>query len=200
MIRMTSLIALAVLAAACQPQKTPEQIAAEQQAEAIQKMTAGMAAAFGQAGGSPADQQAAAQMAAGMIGAMAQSGASDMTPEEAAKAQAVLGAMASGKTHPAATAYLAGANKAFAIIGTVKDMSGIPAAKAQLAPVYAEMMGPSAQLKAMSQDERDIAMSASAMQWAALSMNAASLMMPLASNQPLAEAVGDLLDDMPSPE
>lgn len=197
MIRSISLVALAALVVACQPQKTPEQIAAEQQAAAIKQM----AEAFGQMGGlNPADQQAAAQAAAGMIGAMAQSGAADMTPEEAAKAQAVLGAMASGKVHPAATAYLAGANKAFAIIGTVKDMSGVAAAKAQLAPVYAEMMGPAAQLKAMTQDERDVAMGASAMQWAGLAMNAASLMMPLASNQPLAEAVGELLDGMPSPE
>ncbi len=43
MIRAASLIAIAILFAACQPQKTPEQIQAEQAAAALQQM----ATAFG---------------------------------------------------------------------------------------------------------------------------------------------------------
>ena len=50
MIRSSSLIALALLAAACQPQKTPEQIAAEQQAAAMKQFAEGMTKAFGQVG------------------------------------------------------------------------------------------------------------------------------------------------------
>ena len=94
MIRTTSLIAIAVLASACQPQKTPEQIAAEQQAEAMQEFAKGMASALGQTGpnGAQIDPNA---MAAAMAqaGAMASVVDPNMSAEDRAKLQAITGAI-----------------------------------------------------------------------------------------------------------
>ena len=51
--------------------------------------------------------------------------------------QAITCAMASGEVHPAASAWLAGANKAFVVLGKVTDVNSANAAKVQLAPIYA---------------------------------------------------------------
>lgn len=195
MIRLASLIAIAVLAAACQPQKTPEQIQAEQAAAALQQM----ATAFGANGqGGQVDPKAMAQ-------AMAQAGAiaamdPNMSPEERAKAQAITGAIASGNVHPAASAYVTGMDKAFTIVSGIKDDAGVEAAKPQLAAVYAQMAGPAAQLKAMNENDREVAFGSAYLQLAGFGMKMAGIMMPLSSNPELAEKVSDLLDQMPQPE
>jgi len=201
MIRTTSLIALVVFASACQPQKTPEQIAAEQQAEAMQEFAKGMASALGQTGPNAA-QIAPNAMAAAMAraGAMASVVDPNMSAEDRAKLQAITGAMASGQVHPAASAWLAGANKTVAILSNVKDVAAVNAAKVQLAPIYAEMAGPAAALGAMSEDQRDVAMGSALPQFMSMGMSMASLMTPLSTNPDLAEAVDDLLNDMPSPD
>ncbi|MDP3494575.1 MAG: hypothetical protein Q8R82_15800 [Hyphomonadaceae bacterium] len=198
MIRSSSLIALALMAVACQPQKTPEQIAAEQQAAAMKQFTEGMAKAFGQTGPDGTQLSPEAMAAAiAQAGAIASSVPSDMTAEERAKMQAITGAMASGKVHPAASAWLAGANKAFAVLGKVTDVNSANAAKVQLAPIYAEMAGPAATLDAMNEDERDVAMGAAMPQVMSMAMNAMSLMMPLSSKPEVSKLVEDMLDDMP---
>lgn len=204
MVRSASLIAIAILATACQPQKTPEQIAAEQQAAAMQEFVKGMGAAFGQVGpdGQPLPQVNADQMAAALAQAGAIASATDpnMSAEDRAKLQAITGAMASGKTHPAATAWLTGANKAINIMKTVTDASSANAAKIQLAPIYAEMAGPAAALNAMSESEREVAMGASLPQFMSMGMNMATVMMPLSSKPEVAKLVEDMLDDMPTPD
>ncbi len=198
MIRSSSLIALALLAAACQPQKTPEQIAAEQQAAAMKQFAEGMTKAFGQVGPDGTQMSPEAMAAAiAQAGAIASSVPSDMTAEERAKMQAITGAMASGQVHPAASAWLAGANKAFAVLGKVTDVNSANVAKAQLAPIYAEMTGPAATLKAMSEDQRDVAMGAALPQLMGMAMSAMNVMMPLASKPEVSELVEDMLDDMP---
>jgi hypothetical protein len=195
MIRAASLVAIALLAAACQPQKTPEQIQREQAAAALGQM----AAAFG-ANGQPGqvDPKAMAQ-------AMAQAGAiaamdPNLSAEERAKMQAVTGAIASGNVHPAASAYVAGLDKVFTVISTIKDDASAAAAKPQLAAIYATMAAPAAQLKAMNQDERDVAFGSAYGQLAGFAMKMAGVMMPLASKPELASKVDDLLDEMPQPE
>ncbi len=198
MIRTTSFIAIAACAlAACQPQKTPEQIQAEQAAAALQQM----AAAFGAtANGQNVPQMDPQQMAAAMAMAGAMAGNDpNMSAEDRAKIQAMTGAMASGQVHPAASAWLTGANKAFAILGKVTDVASANAAKAQLAPIYAEMAAPAATLKAMPEDQREVAFGSSMPQMISLSMNAMTLMMPLASKPEVGELVEDMLDEMPSP-
>jgi hypothetical protein len=201
MIRPTGLIAILVFAAACQPQKTPEQIAAEQQAAAMQEFAKGMASAFGQTGpnGEKIDPNAMAAAIA-QAGAMASVADPNMSAEDRAKLQAITGAMASGQVHPAASAWLAGANKTVAILSNVKDVAAANAAKAQLAPIYAEMAGPAAVLSAMSEDQRDVAMGSALPQFMSMGVSMASLMIPLSSNPDLAEAVENLLDEMPSPD
>lgn len=198
MIRTTSLIAIAAIAfAACQPQKTPEQIQAEQAAAALQEL----AKTFGAAGANGEmpqmdPQQMAAAMA--MAGAMAKNDP-NVSAEDRAKIEAMTGAMASGQVHPAASSWLTGANKAFAILGKVTDVASANAAKAQLAPIYAEMAGPAATLKAMTEDEREVAFGSALPQMISMSMNAMTLMMPLASKPEVGELVSDMLDEMPNP-
>ncbi len=201
MFRTSCLIALAAASAlgACTPQKTPEQIAEEQRAAALQQAINGMANAFGANGAAGAQvdpQKLAAAMA--QAGAMASAMDSNMTPEERAKMQAITGAIASGQVHPAASAWLAGANRAMAILGTVKDEASAAAAKAQLVPVYAEMAGPAATLKAMPEDQRDVAMGSAAPQLMAVGMNMMGLMAPLTSKPEVAKLVEDMLDQMPN--
>jgi hypothetical protein len=198
MIRTASFIAIAACAlAACQPQKTPEQIQQEQAAAAIQQMAAALGAtANGQNVPQLDSQQMAAAMA--MAGAMAANDPS-VSAEDRAKMQAISGAMASGQAHPAANAWLTGANKTFAILGKVTDVASANAAKVQLAPIYAEMAGPAATLKAMTDDQRDVAFGSAMSQVMAMSMNAMTLMMPLASKPEVAELVEDMLDEMPNP-
>ncbi len=195
MIRAASLVAIAVLAAACQPQKTPEQIQAEQAAAALQQMATAFGA-NGQAGQVDPKAMAQAMAQAGAIAAMDP----NMSPEERAKAQAITGAIASGNVHPAASAYVAGLDKVFTVISAIKDDASAEAAKPQLAAIYAQMAAPAAQLKAMNQDDRDVAFGSAYGQLAGFAMKMAGVMMPLASKPDLASKVDDLLDEMPQPE
>lgn len=203
MIRSTAIaLVLAALAtAACQPQKTPEQIAAEQQAAALKSMMETFGGLGGEmtVNGQPVDSE---KMAAALAqaGAMASLMDKEMTPEDRAKLQAVTGALQSGQVHPAAQAWIGGANQALAILKNVKDVPSANAAKAQLAPIYASMVGPTATLEAMTEDERDVAMGSALPQFMSFGMNAASLMIPLSSNPELANLVEDMLEDMPSPD
>ncbi len=197
MIRTITLAVGLVALAACQPAKSPEQIQAERNAAALQEM---MATLGGQASinGQPVSPE---QMAAAFAqaGAMASAMSPEMSAEDRAKMQAITGAMASGQVHPAASAWVAGANKSLAILKTVKDAPSAATARAQLAPIYAEMTAPAATLNAMTEDQRDVAMGSALPQFMSFGMNAASLMIPLSSDPALAELVEDMLDDMPSP-
>lgn len=164
----------------------------------MKQFAEGMTKAFGQAGPDGAQLSPEAMAAAiAQAGAIAGSVPSNMTAEERAKMQAITGAMASGQVHPAASAWLAGANKAFAVLGKVSDVNSANAAKIQLAPIYAEMAGPAATLKAMPEDQRDVAMGAALPQLMGMAMNAMNVMMPLASKPEVSELVEDMLDDMP---
>lgn len=196
------LLALAAGLAACQPQKTPEQIQAEQAAAALSQMAGALGQLAGPDGAAAAAQMNPEQMAAALAQAGAMAGAMnpDMTPEERAKMQAITGAIASGQVHPAASSYVAGLDKVFTILSGIKDVGGADAAKPKLAAIYAEMAGPAATLKAMTEDERDVAFGSAYIQMSGFGMKMAGLMMPLTSNPALAEKVGDLLEDMPEPQ
>lgn len=197
MIRFATIAIIAALAAAaCQPQKTPEQIAAEQQAAAMKQAADALGGMMGPNGKIDAEKLAAA---IGQSAAMADALNPDMTPEDRAKLQAITGAMASGQVHPAASAYLAGANKAYALLGTVKDVAGVNALKPQLAAVYAEMAGPAATLKAMTEDERDVAFGSAMPQLIGMSTNAMKLLSGTSYNPEAMEAIGKALDEMPQP-
>lgn len=190
-----SMVALAATlgTAACQPAKTPEQIAAENAAKAAQEM----AAAFGAAGTQLTPEQLAAALS--QAGALA-SVDPNISPEDRAKLNAVTGALQSGQVHPAANTWLAGANKAFALLGTVNDVKGADAVKPQLAAIYAEMTGPAATLRAMNEDERDVAFGSALPQLMQISMSAMTLMAPLANNPDMSDKVSELLEDMPQPQ
>lgn len=188
--------ALGALAlAACQPELTPEQKAAAE----FQKLAQQMGAALGGDGNVPVDPKALGQALA-QAGAMAGAMDSNMTAEDRAKLNAITGAMASGQVHPAAAAYVAGMDKAFTIVSTVKDDASAAAAKVQLAPIYAEMAPAAATLKAMSEHDREVAFGSAYVQFMGFGLKMAGLMMPLMNNPELADKVSDLLDDMPNPE
>jgi hypothetical protein len=193
MIRTTGLVVLAVAVlglSGCG--ETPQQKSEREAKEAAAKMAAALGTPFG----ATTDQQKAAAAAA--LGALAANDP-NMTPEDRAKAQKVLGNIASGTVNPAASAYLTGLTKVSTVIATIKDDGSLAAAQAQLAPIFAEMKGPADQLNAMGKDDRDVAMGSSAPQIMSASMSLASSMMPLAlSNSALADKVGKLLDQMPA--
>lgn len=194
MIRTSTIaLAVAVLAvSACQPQKTPEQIQAEQTAAALQQMGATL-------GANGQGQVTLEQMAAAMAkaGAIASTMDANMTPEERAKMQAITGAMASGQVDPAASAWLAGANKAFDLLGNVKSVADVNAVTPQVTAVYAEMAGPAATLKAMPEDKRDVAFGSAMPQMVGMSTKAMSVLSRLSYDNATMEAVGKLLDKMP---
>lgn len=190
--------ALGALAlAACQPEPTPEQKAAAE----LQKLAQQMGAAF-----AGLDANGNAQVNPEALGqVMAQAGAMaalnpDLTAEERAKMNAITGAIASGNVHPAASAYVAGLDKVFTVISTVKDDASVEAAKPQLAAIYAEMAAPAATLKGMSETDREVAFGSAYVQFMSFGMKTAGVMMPLLNNPTLADKVSDLLDDMPQPE
>lgn len=190
--------ALGALAlAACQPEPTPEQKAAAE----LQKLAQQMGAAF-----AGLDANGNAQVNSEALGqVMAQAGAMaalnpDLTAEERAKMNAITGAIASGNVHPAASAYVAGLDKVFTVISTVKDDASVEAAKPQLAAIYAEMAAPAATLKGMSETDREVAFGSAYVQFMSFGMKTAGVMMPLLNNPTLADKVSDLLDDMPQPE
>lgn len=188
----------ALALAGCQPEPTPEQKAAA----ALQQMAQQMGAALGGAEGSDAqniDPQALGQAMA-QIGAMAGAMDPNMSPEDRAKLNAITGAMASGQVHPAASAYVAGLDKVYTLLATIKDDAGVEAARPKLAALYAEMAPSAAALKAMSQDERDVAMGSAYAQILGFSMKISSLMMPLMSNPELGEKVSGLLEGLPAAE
>jgi hypothetical protein len=190
---MRRLFAFAMLAAvaavaACQPSKSPEEIAAERNAAALKDML----------GDSTNPEQVAAALA--QAGALAAAADPNMSAEDRAKLNAITGAIASGQVHPAASSYVAGLEKVFAVISTVKDDATANAAKPKLQAIYAEMAGPASQLKAMSENDREVAFGSAYPQFVSFGMKMAGVMMPLMSNPDLAEKVSDLLDDMPEPE
>lgn len=185
----------ALALAACQPEPTPEQKAAAE----LQKLAQQMGAALGADGNITVDPEALGKAMA-QAGAMAGAMDSNMTAEDRAKLNAITGAMASGQVHPAAAAYVAGLDKAFTIVSTVKDDASAAAAKVQLAPVYAEMAPAAAALKAMSEHDREVAFGSAYPQFMGFGLKMAGLMMPLMNNPELADKVSDLLDDMPDPE
>jgi hypothetical protein len=183
-----AMLAASVAVAACQPSKSPEEVAAERNAAALKEML----------GDSANPEQMAAAIA--QAGAMAAAMDPNMTAEERAKVKAITGAIASGQVHPAASAYVAGLDQVFAVISTVKDDASANAAKPKLQAIYAEMAGPAAQLKAMSENDREVAFGSAYPQMISFGMKMTGVMMPLASNPDLAEKVGDLLEGMPEPE
>jgi hypothetical protein len=185
----------ALALAACQPEPTPEQKAAAE----LQKLAQQMGAALGADGNITVDPEALGKAMA-QAGAMAGAMDSNMSAEDRAKLNAITGAMASGQVHPAAAAYVAGLDKAFTIVSTVKDDASAAAAKVQLAPVYAEMAPAAAALKAMSEHDREVAFGSAYPQFMGFGLKMAGLMMPLMNNPELADKVSDLLDDMPDPE
>ncbi|MEQ1780538.1 MAG: hypothetical protein ABMA14_04200 [Hyphomonadaceae bacterium] len=193
----TSTIAMAaalVALAACSPQKTPEQIQAEKNAAALQQMGAAFGAmAEGRSELTPEQLSAAIAKA----GAMASTMDANMTPEERAKLQAITGAMASGQVDPAAAAWLAGANKAFDLLGSVKTVADVNAITPQVTAVYAEMTAPAATLKAMPEDKRDVAFGSAMPQMIGMSTKAMSVLSRLSYDNETMEAVGKLLDKMP---
>jgi hypothetical protein len=190
MLRSSAIVLLAasLALAACQPNKSPEELAAERNAAALKDML----------GGSTNPEQVAAAMA--QAGAMAAAMDPNMSAEDRAKVKAITGAIASGQVHPAASAYVAGLDQVFAVISTVKDEATANAAKPKLAAIYSDMAAPAAQLKAMSEDDREVAFGSAYPQMMSFGMKMAGVMMPLASNPELADKVGELLEDMPEPE
>jgi hypothetical protein len=130
-------------------------------------------------------------------GAMAGAMNPEMTAEDRAKMNAISGAIASGNVHPAAASYVAGLDKVFTVLSGVKDQAGADAAKPQIAAIYAEMAPAAATLKAMSDDDRDVAFGSAYPQFMGFSMKMAGIMMPLMSNPQLGKTIGDLLDGMP---
>ena len=194
MIRTSTIALAAALLAltACSPQKTPEQVLAEKNAAALQQM----GAAFGANGqGQVSPEQMAAAIA--RAGAIASTMDANMTPEERAKMQAITGAMASGQVDPAASAWLAGANKAFDLLGNVKSVADVNAITPQVTAVYAEMAGPAATLKAMPEDKRDVAFGSAMPQMIGMSTKGMSVLSRLSYDNETMEAVGKLLDKMP---
>ena len=194
MIRITAAVAFAaaVSLAACQPQKTAEQIAAEQQTAAIKEMSTALGGLAGATGEVDAGKLAAALAASGMN--------AEMTPEERAQLERITAAMASGQVHPAASAYLAGADKAFAILKDVKDVAGVNAARPQVAAAYAEMAGPAATLKAMSEDDREVAFGSAMTQLIGMSNNVMNLLSQTSYDPDTMQAISKLLDEMPQTE
>jgi hypothetical protein len=198
---MARIVALAVGAivalSACAPAKTPEQVQAERNAATLKDMISALQSEASIDGQPVTPEQMAAAMAqaGAMVGAMSP----EMSAEDRARLQAVTGAMSSGEVHPAAAAWVEGANKTLAILKTVKDTASAAAAKTQLAPIYAEMSAPAETLTAMTEDQRDVAMGSALPQFMSVGISAANLMIPLSSNPALAEMVEDMLDDMPSP-
>lgn len=196
MIRIATVaaIAAALSMGACQPQKTPEQIAAEQQAAAMKEIAGAFGGLMG--GESEVDPEKLAA-AIGQSAAIASAMDKDMSPEDRAKLQAISGAMASGQVHPAASAYFAGANKVFALLGNATDAASVNAMQPQLAAVYAEMAGPAAALKGMTEDERDIALASATAQLMGMSANAMKLMSKFSYDPETMEAVSKAMDQMP---
>ncbi len=202
MIRTFNLIALVAacgLAVACQPQKTPEQIAQEEMQKQMTAAMAGMAGALGANGPNAADSQQAAAAFGAAMGAAMNAAANDpsMTAEERAKAQRIMGAMASGNVHPAASAYLGGLNKAATILGTLKDQNSAKAAEIQLAPIFAEMQTSANVLNAMSPADREVAMGSAAPQLMQVSMTMMTSLMPLMANPEMSKTIDDLMSKMP---
>ena len=186
--------AVGILAlAACQPEPTPEQKAAA----AFQQAAKEMAGAMG------LDPNAVPQIDPNALAAaMAQAGAMnpEMTPEDRAALNAAMGSLQGAPAHPAAAAYAAGLDKTFTVLATVKDDASLEAARPKLAVIYAEMAAPAAALKAMSENEREVAFGSAWAQMAGFGLKAAGLMMPLTAKPELAEKLSDLMDQMPQPQ
>ena len=190
--------ALGALAlAACQPEPTPEQKAMA----AAQQMAQQMAAALGglDANGNPQLNPEALGQALAQAGAVASAMNPEMTAEDRARLNAISGAIASGQVHPAAASYVAGLDKVYTILATIKDDASAEAARPKLAAVYAEMAAPAATLKAMNENDREVAFGSAYPQLMGFGMKLTGVMMPLMSNPSLGEKVSDLLEDMPDP-
>jgi len=199
MLKKITLLASAlcfVALAACQPELTPEQKAAA----ALEKGLKDMAAAFGQdpnAVNVDPNQLAAALAHAGAI---ANAADPNMSAEDRERLKAFTGAMASGQVHPAASAYVAGLDKVFTIVSTVKDDATAAAAKPQIDAIYAQMAAPAATLKSMNPNDREAAFGSAYPQLMGFGLRMAGIMLPLTSKPELADKVSDLLEGMPVPE
>lgn len=180
---------------ACQPELTPEQKAAAE----FQKLAQQMGAALGANGDVTMDPEALGKVMA-QAGAMAGAMNPDMTAEDRARMNAITGAIASGNVHPAAASYVAGLDQVYTVLATVKDDASVEAAKPKLAAIYAQMAAPAATLKAMNENDREVAFGSAYPQLMGFGMKLTGVMMPLMSNPDLAEKVSDLLDDMPDPQ
>ena len=132
-----AMLAASLAVAACQPSKSPEELAAERNAAALKEVVSALGGQTTLDGQTMNPEQMAAAMA--QAGAMAAAMDPNMSAEDRAKMQAITGAIASGQVHPAASAYVAGLDRVFAVISTVKDDATANAAKPQLAAIYAEM-------------------------------------------------------------
>lgn len=100
---------------------------------------------------------------------------------------------------PAAEAYLAGADKAFALLADAKDVAGVEAAKPQITAIYAEMAGPAATLKAMTPEQRVAAFGSEAAMKSVLDKVGNVLGGKSYSPETL-QAVGAVIDQMPKME
>jgi hypothetical protein len=188
-----TLAAAAFALAACQPQQTPEQAAAAQLEAQLKAALNDPTAAIPNIN----EQQLSAAIAQGAQ--MAQALDPDMSPEDRAKLNAVAGAIASGQSDPNASAWLSGADRALGVLATVKDAATANAAKAQLAPIYAQMAGPAAALKAMNSDQRDVAFGSALPQYMSFGLKASNIMMAHSQSPEVQALISDLLDDMPQP-
>ena len=72
------------------------------------------------------------------------------------------------------------------MIKTVTDAPSAAAAKAQLAPIYAEMVAPAATLSAMAEDQQEIAIGAALPQFMSLGMSMATVVAPLSAKPEVA--------------
>lgn len=103
---------------------------------------------------------------------------------------------ASTQANPAASAYLAGADKVFALLADVKDVAAVEAVKPQVTAIYAEMATPAAALKAMTPEQRTIAFGSEAVKGGVLDKVGATLARHSYNPETL-QAVGALIDQMP---
>ena len=106
---------------------------------------------------------------------------------------------AATQVDPAASAYLAGADKVFHLLADVKDVAAVEAVKPQVTAIYAEMATPAAALKAMTPEQRTIAFGSEAVKGGVLDKVGATLAHHSYNPETL-QAVGALIDQMPQTE
>ena len=116
--------------------------------------------------------------------------------EQSATAETPVTAPATASVDPAASAYLAGADKVFALLADSKDLAAVEAVKPQVTAIYTEMAAPAATLKAMTPEQRAIAFGSEAAKADILNKVGATLS-GHSYNPETLQAVGALIDQMP---